>query len=254
MESKRNPMYGNCLMLAPDGTTLTMHSRKRANWYISKDLAEIVSDDIDGFVFKLKFNPKIKRIDDLFYVTKKDNVCVVCCSCEDLTAHHIVPRCYRRYFPKNIKSYSNHDILPLCVNCHLGYEKESEKYKNVLFEKFNVTMNLEDKYFVLNQIRAGKYASSLLSNKNVPETRKQEMLDYIKSIYDVDHIDLKTIQNQSWDVKYSSLFKEVVDKIINMDEFIIGWRKHFVDTLQPQFLPDHWDVNRTIEQEIARHS
>ena len=36
----------------------------------------------------------------------------------NLTRHHVVPHCYRRNFPQELKAYCSHDVLPLCHSCH----------------------------------------------------------------------------------------------------------------------------------------
>ena len=40
----KGKIYGNCIMLALDGTMLCRCDEKKINWYLSRGLAELVSD------------------------------------------------------------------------------------------------------------------------------------------------------------------------------------------------------------------
>jgi len=48
-------VYENCKMLAPDGTCLSNCDRKKAQWYVDKDLATVVVEE--PFTVRLKFEP-----------------------------------------------------------------------------------------------------------------------------------------------------------------------------------------------------
>uniref|UniRef100_A0A0G4I5E9 3'-5' exonuclease domain-containing protein n=1 Tax=Chromera velia CCMP2878 TaxID=1169474 RepID=A0A0G4I5E9_9ALVE len=55
---------------------------------------------------------------DLYYVSPKENRCVVCGSRQHFLRFHVVPSCYRTHFPAEFKSHGSHDVLLLCVPCH----------------------------------------------------------------------------------------------------------------------------------------
>jgi hypothetical protein len=43
--------------------------------------------------------------------------------------------------------------------------------------------------------------------------------------------------------------KVVVDNLKtkqDIQDFIVFWRKHFIDTMNPKFMIDFWDINRSI--------
>ena len=37
----------------------------------------------------------------------------------------------------------------------------------------------------------------------------------------------------------------VVKKLENIKEFIVDWRRHFVETMDPKFLPEKWSINNS---------
>ena len=53
--SCKKAVYENCKMLAPDGVCLSNTDRKKANWYVDKNLAVVVNED--PFTIKLNFEP-----------------------------------------------------------------------------------------------------------------------------------------------------------------------------------------------------
>ena len=34
-----------------------------------------------------------------------------------------------------------------------------------------------------------------------------------------------------------------VSKIKDIKEFIVDWRRHFIETMDPKFLPEKWSIN-----------
>ncbi len=74
-------------MLSPEGEVLCVISKRKATWYISKNIAgrrhersndvELVSEE--PVVIKLKFQPNGKgHVGDDYYLAPKDNQCVAC--------------------------------------------------------------------------------------------------------------------------------------------------------------------------------
>ena len=39
----------------------------------------------------------------------------------------------------------------------------------------------------------------------------------------------------------------VVSKCEDLKEFIKMWREHFVQTMQPKYMPDYWNINHRLE-------
>ena len=53
--SCKKVVYENCRMLAPDGGCLSNTDRKKAEWYVNKQLAEVVN--LEPYTIKLNFEP-----------------------------------------------------------------------------------------------------------------------------------------------------------------------------------------------------
>lgn len=125
-------------MLSPSGEHLSNCDRKKVEWYLKNDLAELVSEE--PTVIKLKFAPSGfgKNNEVVLYAAQRDNICVICGSQSELLKYHVVPKMYRRFFAVEKKSHQSHDILLLCLRCHEKAGTESDKFKQALAQKFNV--------------------------------------------------------------------------------------------------------------------
>ena len=112
--TKDRKIYGNYQVLSPDGHLMFRCDEKKANWYIKRNLAEIISND--PLIVKLKFQPKgLGNHNKKYGLSVIENICVVCGSDEFLTRHHVVPTCYRKFFPLEKKSHNFHDVLSLLL-------------------------------------------------------------------------------------------------------------------------------------------
>lgn len=100
--TRNKPLYHNCYLQAPDGETLCTCDKKKAEWYVSKELGEVVSED--PFTVKLKFEPAGRTLGEgpcgKFYTLVKENQCVVCGRPDKFIKKNVVPREYRKYFPR----------------------------------------------------------------------------------------------------------------------------------------------------------
>jgi hypothetical protein len=162
-----SPIYDSCALLTKDGEFLSYCDKKRLNWYLSKGLADELSElEIQDLVttgtisapksgqsrvVKLNFEAKGSgNLNDSYKRQQLQNVCVVCgleqqssmpqvnaisldehpnndkicskdagddVSFQFLLHHHVVPKAYRKVFPRIMVSKNNHDILPVCRGC-----------------------------------------------------------------------------------------------------------------------------------------
>jgi len=109
------PLYHNCYLQAPDGDILCTCDRKKAEWYITKKLGELVSTE--PFTVKLNFEPSGRALGEVgqYYTQVKVNQCVVCGCTDKFIRKNVVPREYRKYFPckwhLSIKSIENKSII-----------------------------------------------------------------------------------------------------------------------------------------------
>lgn len=251
---KKDPLrkiYGNWRVHHPDGTLIFRCDDKKAQWYLDRDLAEI----IDGTDIKLKFIPQGRGHEgDKFYLSERKNLCVCCQTNLNLTRHHIVPYCFRKHFPENIKQYSSHDIVALCKECHNKYEHAATELKMQLAEQFHVdfdTVNPEFKFGRRQELCALGAAKALHNYASeIPEDRQTILLKRIAEYFPGEEITPEVIESLATRSRKrkpnnQKLFgKSVVDKLEDIDAFVLMWRRHFISTMQPTHLPDGWDIQR----------
>jgi len=242
-------LYGNCVMLSPEGQTLCLCDQKKINWYLSRNLA--VLERTDPPTIRLKFTPKGNgKADFPYYVSEKKNICVCCGGKTGLTKHHCIPHCFRRFFPRAYKSHNCHDIVLLCDECHIKYEIYANQLKHKLLTEYGISAILRIPDEDLHLIGIAKKANALVRYRDkMPLKRIKELEAVIKNHLGKEELteeDVKAVQ--ACDPRFcfpsegDRFGKQLVDKISNIPEFIILWRKHFVDTMNPQHLPKFWDV------------
>lgn len=252
-QSQSNSVYGNCLMLAPDGTVLCRCDKKRVDWYLSRQLAKVVEES--PCTIRLNFKPSGRgHSDDLFYLTDKANICVSCGSQHHLTKHHCIPKCFRKFFPDRYKNHSSHDVVALCVSCHAKYELHAAVLKKQIAKKHNVNINPSKPPLNPAQNKAVKAANALLRYKDrIPLERIKELTRIIEEFLDKKSVTQKDIEDVCRLSSYlyalystgdKELFgKQVIAQLECLNDFIKEWRQHFVDTMKPQHLPKYWSIN-----------
>lgn len=314
LEARHAVMYGNFRIQGPDGREMFHCSSQKALWYLNRNLVEIVSEDPP--TLRLRFLPNGEgHVGDNYYLTEKHNRCVVCGTEEFLSRHHVMPRVFRRYMPEEIKEHSHHDVLLLCLDCHMRYERNGDHYKREICQKLDLSMNECWQNYDPEVDRAVRAARALLSErlwevkvKETPQERLDKLQDQMKSLGRLDAIKLardffgvglsvakQYVENgilpesfsldvsqtknaettrEEWrkivqeylgkekitqeDIQavskqkawtplegHDNYGKSVLDKIGDFQEFIESWRKHFLDIMNPQFLPEHWEINRS---------
>lgn len=252
---KDDIIYHNYLLIDPNGTPVTRVGRKKARWYLRKELGDL----IDEKTIKLRFNPKYIPHNDYFNLSEKENKCAVCGATVNITGHHCVPYAFKKWFPLHMKNYTGHDVVPLCTICHRNYEKTTPEFIEQLRTKYNVPHNSKElREFILNITRCFSYYKALSMYKNVmPSEKQKEMMNFIRSI--LGNIELKDIKDISHffnntlmrDITYiladnpaqEMVFKLKTDE--DIEEFIYLWRKHFIDTMNPKYLNPHWNIKRS---------
>jgi hypothetical protein len=249
-------LYGNNSIYYQD-ILLFRTNDKRANWYLSRDLAEIVQEDPDGGKkIRLKFQPKgLGNSEDPFYIEKKKNVCVVCGDniVENLTKHHVVPSVYRKNFPLEYKDRSSHDVVLMCKKHHYEYEEYALEFKNILAEEFGVpTLSKSSMVFYDTNIKRAKGIAFALTNyrKQMPKDRIEALcneFEYITSLKAIkknfNRISKSSLGYSTKEIEHG---KAMVDKITNYQNFVERWRQHFLDYAKPQYLSEHWSVTKIV--------
>lgn len=235
-----NTIYGNYQVLSPDNILMFRCDEKKANWYINRKLAEF----IDQYIIRLNFIPNgLGNHDKEYGLEEMKNICVNCGDEENLTRHHIVPYCYRKFLPESIKAHNFHDVLPMCISCHNKYEREADKLKSLLAVKYEspihgVIIKNDD------MIKYIKLSKTILSS-NIPEKKRKELKIKIKDGLNIRKLTNKKLKKIS-EIEYVSTKKThgeiVMTKINDTQEFIEMWRQHFIDNNNCEYLPKKWSI------------
>jgi hypothetical protein len=237
---------------------------KRIRWYLDRGLAEKILDNPP--TIRLLFEPKGRGHEgDSFYLAGRKNVCVVCGSSEELTMHHILPRCYFKFFPEYLKSHCSYDLMPLCGEHHAKYERVAWNRKGEIAEQYDAPFHDID-YIKRNQEGGDFYAWKMANaldkySDEIPEHRKEEMrtviLNFLNKEGDLTQEDMDKVLSferprQERDRK-SPHGRKVMDQIpeSDLDDFAIEWREHFLSTMKPRFLPENWDPKRRVYTELS---
>ena len=247
---RKNKIYGNCTMTAPDGTVMCRCDEKKANWYLDRNLATVMGEK--PLVIRLDFEPKgLAHSDDPYYLSVKKNICVVCGSEDalELTKHHCVPKQYRKNFPDKLKKYNSHDIVSICYKCHEDYEMIALSLKRAIAREVGIELHVPHEYD--NELRhiTGLAYAVLEHGDKMPPERKADLIKEIsdhfeKEITEEELREIAGIEIVSIDVKHVNHGKFVVEQLGDIEAieaFVQRWRKHFVDMMKPKFLPDYWD-------------
>ncbi len=244
LHHKKDIIYGNYSILHPDGSLMCHTDKKKVNWYMKKELAEWV----DETTIKLKFEPKGRGNagDSEYYAEARENRCVVCGATENLTLHHVVPYQYRKHFPEHLKSHTSFDILPLCIEHHEEYESLATALNKRLQIQYNALPAINK---LPPEVEAAKeiggYISALIkSGDKIPQDRRNQLLNKIRLYFKSEDIWFDDLPDLLVDVNYkvesSSPAKTIVGAVPDIFEFIVMWRKHFVQHMQPKYLSDKW--------------
>lgn len=246
------PAYGNCLILAPDGQALSRAGHDKIDWYLERNLGELVCEE--PRTLKLFFEPSGRcGAEHPFTTAYKRNICVVCGSEDKITRHHVVPFCFRKHFPDELKNHKIHDVLLLCVPCHDKYEEFATEVKKQISVRTGIPIagvgrNIDTTFY---SVRSAAHAL-LNHGHKIPEARKQILYDRLKRYFDKESVtpeDIKfaaSMEQQTYDPSYKTFGQCVVEQTGDVEAFIKEWRRHFVESMKPIYLPEHWNVDNPV--------
>lgn len=261
--NRTKEIYGNCRVYHPDGSLMFLCVEKRINWYLSRNLGEVICEK--PLSIKLNFEPNGKGAYDskydenerMYLLGTKRNVCVVCGS-EDLsslTKHHVVPHEYRKFFPVEIKSRSPHDIVPICRKHHSIYENE---HANKLKRKLEKELGIDPANSVYSGMktiaRAVAFAKIIMDPDRVlsiPLPKIEYFMSEIRKYF--GEAPLTEIAEINMRVTSREMVEEVAKKVIegmtenDINNFIKMWRTDFIMSMNPQFLPEGWSITHGIK-------
>ncbi|XP_050715029.1 exonuclease 3'-5' domain-containing protein 2-like isoform X2 [Eriocheir sinensis] len=259
---RKSPLYYNCQLLAPDDSPLCTCDPKKAKWYVEKGLGVEVQHN--PLVVRLNFEPagrpRAECQDESFYVQERHNVCVVCGQEHSYIKKNVVPHEYRKYFPSILKDHQSHDIVLLCIKCHRVSNAHDTVLKDTLARECNVPLGREasQKVRVDNARKAVRNAASALlkSRSTIPEARVRELEDVVKAYFTVDSIshelleEAANIDAREWIEDYQGHGQRVCQAYMRkgLVELQQRWRRHFIDTMQPEYLPRFWSVTHNLQK------
>lgn len=225
--------YDNYKMIHPDGTLMCFCSKKKANWYVNRNLATL-----DGYNVLLSFVPNGYG-DPNSILEGRANICVISGSTENLTKHHVIPTQYRKHFRHKYKDKNSSDLMVLTRDTHDEYELHATDFKNILYKEYGTT-DLINKFKEINEAKSINRTLTKHFNK-LPITKQiylQMRLDGI-----LERCDL-TIEDLS-DINYDP-FEDINKIIVNYlgeINLIVLWKLHFIKFGKPKYLPSWWKPN-----------
>lgn len=244
----KTPQYGNCLVLSPEGQLMFRTNQKKIDWYLARNLAIKVDDN--PVTIQLNFIPNGNgHVGDPYHLQEMKNQCVVCGSEDRLTRHHIVPYCYRRFFPQELKQHKSYDVLALCFKCHMEYERVAGNLKLELEKKYNIPV-FKEKPEHKELMHKQSVARAILGYRDrIPEERLKKLYKFIGDYLGketVDDADLNELINRKVRIFRAGNLnsKKVLECVGDIKSFMIWWREHFCSTMNPQYLPEHWSAHR----------
>ncbi|XP_077119318.1 exonuclease 3'-5' domain-containing protein 2 [Ranitomeya variabilis] len=263
---RKSPLYDNCFLHAPDGQPLCTCDRKKAQWYLDKGIGDLTSSD--PFVVRLRFEPSGRPESSVdYYLTVKENICVVCGKKESYIRKNIVPHEYRRHFPIQMKDHNSHDVLLLCTACHAVSNYHDNNLKQQLAIEFSAPIGCEEGVRMLEdpvrrQVRSA--ARAILHATNLPETRRQQLLAEIRAFYSINIVTEETLREAAnletriFNETYTPHGLKVVQcfargGLTSLMGLERRWRQHFLDRMTPKFLPKQWAVDHNHSKLIKKY-
>lgn len=244
MSERKCSVYDNCLIRIKTGEDLAYASRKRCESYLKHGLATLISEN--PFIIQFTFDLQHEFVPhDSYFLTPKQNICVVCGDVSCLTKTRIIPSSIRNVLSKRY-SISHVDIVLTCHKCHDTYNSKCHKKLLELSADFVPYKTLNFK-----KLQIKRYASGLVRLWHLPSlTAKKEML-LNKLEADLGHrptlVECKEIcnRNEIYDVtgEWAKSRAEIILAKFSDKDMVKMWRLFFLDEMKPLFLPENYDIN-----------
>jgi hypothetical protein len=246
MSYKKSPeYYENCKVLAPDGTILFRTNKNKIQHYLENEFAREVSTN--PLTIQLNFIPRgNNHAGDSYLIDEKINHCVCCGAKEKLTSHHIVPRAYTRHFPPKIKKLTSaYDNMLLCTRDHGAYEREAQQLSRQLEKEAGLSP------FSIPERTINAARTLVRYGHLIPSDKKEHILQPLRVHYgrtEISGEDIQEIATLDFRSVIDTRRKTVINASGDLQVFIVRWRKHFVETMHPRFLPSSWNIHCPLEK------
>jgi hypothetical protein len=242
------------MIVAPDGQPLCRTNQKKLDWYLERGLATQV-EGTSCPTIRLNFEPSGRKgADHPYHTAEKANRCVCCAGEDRITRHHVVPYGFRKFFPRELKEHTLHDVVPLCVICHEKYESSAFELKKELASRYNISL-LGKGCHTDKSLYAIRGAGNALAyhHDKMPTARRETLLKKLRAFFNKEDITREDMLKAAkvdpmvQTDEYIPFGKYIIDQF-DLQEFVVMWRQHFLDHMQPQFMPEFWDVNHRIDE------
>lgn len=226
--------YSNFKLFHPDGTIMCYCSKKRANWYLKRNLGELKNVN----EIHLKFTPNGYG-DPLALLEPRKNICVVSGLSNNLSRHHVIPTQYRKYLPLKYKDKNSCDVVLLERNIHDEYERYADNLKMQLENDFGCESNLEyDRHW--NECQSIHGIIRNYWNELPPSKQIYFQLRY-EGLIEKYGFDEKSFNKKTSD--YLFINNKLVVQKLKPEYLITIWKLHFLKYAKPKYLPKWWKVN-----------
>ncbi|XP_041703321.1 exonuclease 3'-5' domain-containing protein 2-like [Coregonus clupeaformis] len=267
--ARKSPLYDNCFLQAPDGQPLCTCDKKKAKWYLDKGIGVLQTED--PFIVRLLFEPSGRPDSQQdYYLTAKENLCVVCGKNNSYIRKNIVPHEYRRHFPTEMKDHNSHDILLLCTSCHAASNVHDGFLKQQLADEYAAPQGCEDGVRLLedsDRRRVRSAARALLTvGERLPGARRDELQKVIRDFFNDTDVELtpETLQraadletrifNESYVPHGLKVVKAHAKRgLKGLMELEGCWRQHFLSTMTPRYLPPLWSVSHNHDKFLRKY-
>jgi len=160
----------------------------------------------------------------------------------------------------DIKGHSSHDIVLLCQQCHRNASIATETLRKLLKKEDKISHQNEPLWTVDPVLKEVKSAACALRKyKDVlPEQRQIELKRTLRSYFKKEEsdqiteeeiekaaeIEFKT-KNEECESHEERLVKQLKTHQ-DIEHFVRRWRKHFLETMKPKFMPIGWDLDHPV--------
>ncbi|CAK0868489.1 unnamed protein product [Prorocentrum cordatum] len=253
----------------------------KADWYLKEGLGVEVESLDPGIhkVVRLNFTPKgVGHAGDAYYLQTMENCCVGCGASEDVIRYSIVPPVFRSLLPLRFKEHSSHDIVLLCPACfapasdaaqrlrrrHLG-ECGLEEPHAARYRVDQERMKARSAAFALrcprlpDEVRAAKervVREFLGRCPEDPDPLSQEDIEQVSGMETRNLVEGYVSPEVACAARLGLLERAGAD-VEGGDpaalerrcfEFVVGWRRCFLESVQPRHLPKAWDLHRSLRK------
>jgi len=278
----KNLSSENWKVYHPSGRHMFTCGEKKAYWYLERNLAKLIDGERS---IALTFTPKGNGFEDDEEFGRSIRIvrCVVTGVSNSLQRHHIVPYCYRTYFPEEYKSKNHHDVVLMNFEIHSEYEQKANKFKDEVARIYNVkTIGELNSEYTLKLRELGKPNAIIMNTihslfKTYGRLSREGILEKLQFIAENTGIPFDVVNKYNYiqiyklylllrDEHINELyqFKEANRKLYDhgyhvaqkldteekIEDFVKLWRNHFIETMQPKFMPNGWSVDFRFKTKI----